>query len=278
MSEYEVKNIVMDEIYLDNEFNCRGKILPLDVVDLAKDIASNGLQFPIAVQPVCDVSERLPDDKKYRIVAGHRRFIAFKVNKETVIPAMVKSGLTELRARLVNLSENLKREELNIVQEADAVNALRLLGMTQESIATELSKSRTWVQIRLHLLRLPKDIQAEAAAGMLNQYQIRELFAIDSDEKRYAAVRKIKDARLRGEKSISVGKKPEDDLYRKKRQTTTAVQDAIDHMANTIGFGLHTRVLAWANGVINSAELFCDIEIYAREHDLEYNNPVKDII
>lgn len=274
-NEYEVTMVNLDDIYLDDDFNCRGRILPMDVVDLAKDIKINSLQFPIAVQPACDVENGLPEGKKYRIVAGHRRFVAFKVNNETEIPVMVKTELSELRARLVNLSENLKRAELNILQEAEAVNALRVLGMIQESIAIELGKSRTWVQIRLHLLRLPEDIQAEAAAGNLNQYQIRELFAIKDDGKRYAAVRKIKEARVRGEKSISVGKKPEEDPFRAKRQSPTNVQNMIDHFANTIGYGLHTRVLAWSNGNINSAELFFDIEAYAKEHDLEYKNPLK---
>ncbi|GAG53330.1 unnamed protein product, partial [marine sediment metagenome] len=217
MSKYRVFDMDMDDIYLDNEFNCRGQIVPMDVVDLAKDIKINGLQFPIAVQPAEDVEGGLPEGGKYRIVAGHRRFMAFRVNGEKKIPAMIKTGLSELRARLVNLSENLKREDLNILQEAGAVNSLRLLGMVQESIAVELGKSRTWVQIRLHLLRLPDDIQAEAAAGMLNQYQIRELFALDDNEKRYSAVRKIKDARLRGEKGVSVGKPVEDDPFKKKR-------------------------------------------------------------
>lgn len=275
MNKYQVSNLPMDSIHLDSEFNCRGTILPMDVVDLAKDIEINGLQFPIAVQPVKDVEGGLPEGKLFRIVAGHRRFIAFRVNDEQFIPAMIKSELSELRARLVNLTENLKRQDLNILQEASAVNGLRLLGMTQEAIADELGMSRTWVQIRLHLLRLPEDIQAEAAAGCLNQYQIREIFSLDDNEKRYAAVRKIKDARLRGEKGVSVGKTAKEDPFKKKRQSKQAVQDMIDHLARTVGYGLHTRVLAWANGVINSAELFFDIKAYADDNDMEYNCPIK---
>lgn len=279
MAEYQTKNIRMDKIYLDNEFNCRGAILPMDVVDLAKDIEINGLQFPIAVQPASDVSDKeVPDGKLFRIVAGHRRFIAYTVNKQTEIPAMVKTGLSELRARLINLNENLKRSDLNILQEAGAVNNLRTYGMTQENIAIELGKSRTWVQIRLHLLRLPVDIQAEAAAGCLNQGQIRDLFSLDSNEQRYAAVRKIKDARLRGESSVSVGKTAKEDPFKKKRQSKSSVQDMIDHMGNSVGFGLHTRVLAWANGAINSAELFCDIKMYAAEHDLVYDSPLDSLV
>lgn len=274
MDEYKVHSVALADIYLDNDFNCRGTILPMDVVDLAKDIKINGLQFPIAIQPASDVEGGLPEGKTYRIVAGHRRFLALKINNESHIPVMIKSGLTELRARLINLSENLKRAALNIVQEAGAVNSLRSLGMTQEEIALELGMSRTWVQIRLHLLRLPADIQAEAASGGLNQFQIRELYALDNNEQRYSAVRKIKDALLRGNRGISVGKTAKEDPFKKRRQPKNCVQDMMDHMGNTIGFGLHTRVLAWTNGIINSAELFYDIKIYAEENNLEYTVPL----
>ena len=70
---YAVQEIELTRIYNDSKFNCRGAILPMDVVDLAKDIELNGLQFPIAVQPAVDVDGGLPDGYNFRIVAGHRR-------------------------------------------------------------------------------------------------------------------------------------------------------------------------------------------------------------
>lgn len=272
MKEYEVQEIALIDILNDNDFNCRGTIMALDVVDLAKDIDKNGLQFPIAVQPIEDTNKT--GDYKYRIVAGHRRFVAFRVLKRETIPVMIKSGLSELQARLVNLGENLKRADLNILQEARAVARLREYGMTQEAISTELGTSRTWVQIRLHLLNLPEDIQAEAAAGMLNQYQIRQLCSLDNKEEQYAAVRRIKTARLGGERNIDVGKKAKQDPFKKKRQSKTAIQEMMTHMGEAVGFGLHTRVLAWANGEINSAELFYDIKRYANENGIDYHVPI----
>ncbi|GAG16180.1 unnamed protein product, partial [marine sediment metagenome] len=55
MSEYTVQDIEINRIWSDNDFNCRGVIVPLDVIDLVKDIDRNGLQFPICVQPISDV-------------------------------------------------------------------------------------------------------------------------------------------------------------------------------------------------------------------------------
>lgn len=274
---YDVQEVELTRIYNDSKFNCRGAILPMDVVDLAKDIENNGLQFPIAVQPACDVDGGLPDGCDFRIVAGHRRYTAFRVLKRVTVPVLIKRGYSELKARLVNLSENLKRQELNILQEARAVKRLKDFGMVQESIALTLGVSRSWVQVRFHLLSLPEDIQELAAAGVFNQSQIRQIHSLKEPTRQYEAVRKIKNARLNGEKSVDVGKKPQEDPFKKKRQTKTAVQTMMDHMIKTIGFGLHTRVLAWANGEINSAELFFDIRQYAQEKGVEYTVPIKGV-
>ena len=271
MNEYIVQEVELDNILNDIDFNCRGRIMPMDVVDLAKDIEKNGLQFPIAVQPITDTE--VETTCSYRIVAGHRRFMACRVLKRTTIPVMIKSGLTELQARLVNLGENLKRKDLNILQEATAVARLRDLGLVQEAIAAELGMSRAWVQVRLYLLKLPEAIQMEASAGMLNQYQIRQLYELPTNGERFEAVKKIKQARLNGERSVDVGKKAKDDPFKKKRRTPAAIQDMMDHMGKTIGYGLYTRTLAWAAGNINSAELYYDIKRMADDLDIEYEVP-----
>lgn len=277
MTNYEVTEIELSRIYNDSDFNCRGSITPIDVVDLAKDIEAKGLQFPIAVQPEADVRGGLPPGFDFRIVAGHRRYTAFKVLKLTTIPAMLRTGLSEINARLVNLAENLNRKELNIKQEATAVKHLRELGLIQEAIADELGMSRSWVQVRMNLLRLPEAIQEEAAAGILNQHQIHQIFGLKDETRQYDAVKKIKNAKLRGEKGVDVGKKPTEDPFKAKRRQKTAVQEMMDHMGATIGFGLHTRALAWANGQINSIELYYDIQRHAETLGLDYEIPVKGV-
>ncbi len=274
LNEYTVIEIPLDQIWSDDAFNCRGSIAPIDVVDLVKDIAKNGLQFPIAVQPINDVKIRDSTDALFRIVAGHRRFQSFKILKKDTIPVMIKVGLTEVQARLLNLGENLKRKALNILQEALAIERLRTLGLNRRQVGEELGVSTSWVQVRFNLLDLPDVIQQEAAAGILNQQQIKELYGLEGKDEQCEAVKKIKNARLRGEKSVSVGKTPAQDPFKKRRQPCNVVQDMMNHMGSTVGHGLHTRVLAWANGVINSAELFFDIQRYAKENDLEYKVPL----
>lgn len=280
MEQYQVHMVPMDEIYSDEEFNCRGSISPLDVKDLAQDIQENELQFPIAVQPAEDVSTPLPTGKKYRIIAGHRRHKAFMVLRRSEIPAMVKRGLDEIQARVYNLSENLQRAELNILQEARAVSRLKELGLAQESAALALGRTRSWVQIRYHLLELPSVIQEEAAAGLLNQSQIKQIYGLrdKGEEAQFEAVRAIKNARLRGEGAISVAKPPKEDPYKKKRRAKNEVQEMMKHIGKEgPGWGFATRCLAWANGEINSAELYLDIKAECRKKGKFYRIPVAEL-
>jgi ParB-like chromosome segregation protein Spo0J len=170
---------------------------------------------------------------------------------------MVKHNLSEVQARLINLSENLKREELDILQEARAVNKLRALGLTQDTIANSLLKSRGWVQVRFNLLDLPVEIQNEAAAGLLNQAQIKQIYSLPSKEDQYEAVKKIKNSCVRG---LDVGKSTKEKPFTKKRQPKNCVQDMINHIGSTVGYCLATRALAWANGEITGAQLYFDIK------------------
>lgn len=282
MSEhnYQVELIPVSKIYSDDDFNCRGVINPFDVKDLAQDIQENDLQFPIAVQPAEDVKEGIPPGFEYRIIAGHRRFMAIsKVLKRDTVPAMIKRGLTEVQARIHNLSENLQREALNILQEAKAIKRLKDFGLVQEATAQAIGRTRSWVQIRYNLLELPEVIQQEAAAGLLNQSQIKQIYGLKSNEERFEAVRRIKTALLNGERGISVAKPPKADPYKKKRRQKNEVEEMIRHIAkdSPVGFGLATRALAWANGTINTAELYLDIKRESEKLGGNYRIPVQEL-
>jgi ParB family chromosome partitioning protein len=270
-TDYDVIEIPLSEIYSSDDFNCRGTISFIDVVDLAKSIEKDGLLSPIVVQSASNIN--LPPGYKYRIIAGHRRFIAFRVLKRETIPAMVRNNLSEVQARLLNLGENLKRSALNIMQEATAVRKLRDLGLTQEIIASELQISRGWVQVRFNLLDLPEAIQKEAAAGILNQAQIKQIYSLKDPDQQYAAVKKIKNSQVQGIRGIDVGKKAEEKPFTRKRRSKVQVQEMIDYLGEHVGYGLHTRVLAWANGAISTADLYFDIKDESDKQGKPYTIP-----
>lgn len=289
-NDYVTEYIHVDKIYPDESFNCRGIIQVFDVADLAKDIQRNKLQFPIAVQPSEDLQNQLPEGKEYRIVAGHRRFKAWMVlhsswkpgelaagdlpwddangNPYEMIPCMVKTGLNEVQARILNLGENLKRKDLNILQEALAIQHLHDAGVPREHVAEELGMSSGWVQTRYQLLSLPEEIQQECATGLVNQAQIKQLYTIRNDkEKQFEAVRKIKEARMKGEKISHVGVRKKSKTTVKKERRRVELFAMIEFLAKAIGYGLHTRNLSWAAGEISTQELFDDIKDYCQRTD-----------
>lgn len=258
---YKVVDLEMRRLFHDESFNCRGQISPMDVADLARSIEKNGLQFPITVHegPFVGQPASTLDGFDFRIIAGHRRHKAYWVMQRPTIPCMIRTGLTEAQARILNLGENFDRKDLDIVQEARALAALEKAGVPRDTVARELNKSSSWVQVRYYLLRMPVEIQAEAAAGVLNQYQIKQLYSLESAEEQFEAVKKIKDAKIKGEKPADVGKRKKQPTNTKKERKRSEMFEMMELIAKSLGYGLPTRVLAWATGEIATDELFADI-------------------
>lgn len=279
-TKYKVVPVPMSVIFSDSDFNCRGAIAPIEVLDLAKDIAARGLDQPIVLQPW----NKPPF--QYRIVAGHRRHLACKVNKAEVIPAYIRDDLDETAARMLNLRENVLRKELNILQEARGLQYFlqhkksgRPL-FTEQELGDIFGQSRGWVQIRKDLLSLPVDIQAEAASGLLTANHIKQLVRM-SDADRYAAIRKIKDRKLRGESTkLTATINRAGDVLRARRREPAEIAEMLDAVYDVLGPNLATRCLAWAAGNINTAALYQTLAEVAEDEGVKYRVPqsVRDAI
>lgn len=266
----QISNIKMADLFCDDNFNCRGQIAPIDVTDLSRSMDLHGLQLPIEVQPY----DKEPG-RKFRIICGHRRYKAATLLRWQEIPAIIKDGLTETAARLRNLTENLNRKDLNIAQEAKALLNLKMAGMTQEETAAQLNKSRGWIQVRFMLLELVPEIQAEAAAGLLNQEQIRDLYTMRDDLHAQAeAVRAIKEAKGRGEKVVKIQPKKEN-VNSKRQRNRVEIFAMIEHIAEAVDMCLATRALAWASGEISDGEFYADLAAEAREKRRHYAIPTE---
>lgn len=253
-----IYELPLKEVYADEDFNCRGVIDATDVIELARDIAKNGLTEPIIVQPWNSAAR---PDKFFRIVAGYRRYKAHVLNGAARIKAIIREGLDELEARMINLSENIHRKDLNMKQEAHAIDHFRIGGWTEKQVAERVQKSRGWVQVRFMLLELPEDIQDEAAAGFINQQQIRDLVAMHSMEEKYKYVRLIKDKKLLGKKRDV---KPEHTRAKNERrargqQEIFDMQDLLRELNNGKN-DFTTRALGWAAGEISDLEFHRDIQ------------------
>lgn len=257
-------DIPVDRIELDHDFNCRGAFAPIDCQDLADDIASQGLIEPITVVEQKD---------GYKVIAGHRRFTACKmILKWETIPAHVREPMDEVDARLLNLSENVSRKQLNILQEANAIKHIAGI-LTLKQIATKLGVSVGWVQIRVSLLKLPPSFQDEAAAGVLTQADIIALYEMRNRPIKEVAtiVKTIKEKKQSGEKRVSVKQLMKTISDRKKKRELRRIRnlDEVHLMQDTLreacGNGLETKLLAWVCGHISSMDLMTVLKDYARE-------------
>lgn len=138
---------------------------------LAQSIREVGVLQPILVERV---------GNRYRIIAGERRFRAARLAGLTAVPAIEKQ-LDEQERMLAALIENLQREDLNPLDQAQAIQALMKQGaLTQEQAAQRLGKSRPAVANVLRLLHLPKGVQDLVKEGSLSGGHARVLAGMKS--------------------------------------------------------------------------------------------------
>jgi ParB/RepB/Spo0J family partition protein len=262
----QITYIDPEYIYSDRQFNSRGAITAFDVVDLVDELKKHGLLQPIVVQLYNQ------DEYTHKIIAGHRRHLAWTIAfDDKPMPCVIQDTdtdpISEQEARVLNLVENMKRKDINIVQEAKAIEHLVKSGMTNKAIANELGVSTGWVQTRHNILFLPEDIQQEVALGILTTQQIQQLYSVraypDTMRNLYKA---MKDGRKAG-RTIKVERHKALDS-RVKRNGNDMIR--MIEFLGAIQFGFHTRCLAWAAGTITTAEFFNDVRDYCDEHGLDY--------
>lgn len=152
---------------------------------LADSIGAYGVLQPIIVR------ESTVLKGTYEIIAGERRWRAAKMAGLSEIPAVILDG-DELKAAQVALIENVQRENLNPLEEA---NGYRLLidrfGLTQEQVASQVGKSRSAVTNMLRLLDLPEEVCEMLASGALSTGHARALLGLDRKEDRAVLAERI---------------------------------------------------------------------------------------
>ena len=135
------------------------------------------------IQPV--TLHRIGEDR-YEIIAGERRFRACKYLNYTHIPAYIRDVPEEMDVMEMALIENIQRENLNAVEEAEAYSVLiEKYGLSQDSVAKRVGKKRSTVTNSLRLLRLPDALRASLfnPADGFTAGHARAVLALD-DEKR----------------------------------------------------------------------------------------------
>lgn len=220
--EESVQEIKIKEIR-PNPYQPRKVFEPDAINELKESILQHGVLQPIIVRKSI---------KGFEIVVGERRFRAAREAKLSVIPAVVRN-LTEQQMMELALLENLQREDLSPIEEAQAYQKLmEQLNVTQEVLAKRLGKSRPHIANHVRLLTLPTKVQQLIAEGKLSMGHGRTLLGLKNKEKLNALVDKVLKEQLNVRQLEQIiqqlnnnvpretkKKKPEKDIFIKERET-----------------------------------------------------------
>ena len=219
--------------------------------ELAASIIENGLIQPVILRKA---------DKGYEIVAGERRWRACRKAGLKEIPCIIRE-FTDEQNMLIAIIENMQREDLNPVEEAEGLNQMIVnFGMTQEQVSKSVGKSRPYITNALRLLKLPSELREMLLANQLSAGHARAIAGIGDTEKQiqlaeYAikeglSVREI-------EKIIKEENAPKKKISRKKAEKSADVKKVEDDLKQIMG----TKVNLNQSGKKGKIE----IEYYSRD-------------
>jgi ParB family chromosome partitioning protein len=163
-------------------FQPRGRIDPASLTDLVDSIRARGILQPLLARP------HPTKPGRYQIIAGERRWHAAQAAGLHVVPALLRR-LTDAEAMAAALVENLQRQDLNAIEEAEGYQRLiDEFGLSQDSIGEAVGKSRSHIANTLRLRNLPPSVQAEVRKGALTAGHARALLAHPEPAKAALAV------------------------------------------------------------------------------------------
>lgn len=171
-----------------NSFQPRRSFGKDEIAGLADSIKSNGVIQPIIVR------RRGPDS--YEIITGERRWRAAQKAGLREVPIVVREA-TDRDLVEWSLIENIQREDLNPIEEAEAYNRLvEMFQFSHEEIARRVGKDRSTVVNALRLLKLPTKVQREIIAGTITAGHARALLALQTTTEQLKALKTILDRKL----------------------------------------------------------------------------------
>ena len=144
------------------------------LAELSDSIAQHGVLQPLLVRPM--------PDGGYQLVAGERRWRASRMAGLTEVPVVIRD-LTDAQVAELALVENLQRENLNPLEEANGYKELSdKFGYTQEKISEIVGKSRPSIANALRLLNLPEDVQEMVSDGSISMGHARAILSLEDDK------------------------------------------------------------------------------------------------
>ena len=206
----EKNEILMDIRQIEPNRNQPRKQFDEDAIEeLAESIKQYGVIQPLIVQK---------KDDYYEIIAGERRWRASKKAGIKKVPVIIRN-YEEQEVLKISLIENLQREDLNPIEEAQAYQQLQEeYGLKQDEIATSVSKSRTAITNTMRLLKLDPRVQKMILDNLISSGHGRTLIPLEDGDVQYEIAQKILDENLSVREAEKLVKKITEPKEKKRRR------------------------------------------------------------
>lgn len=238
-----------------NRYQPRKHFKENELVELADSVKEKGILQPLLVRKA---------DTGYELIAGERRFRASKMAGLNRVPVLVKD-ITDIEMLEISIIENIQREDINPVEEANAYKRLmEEFSLTQEEIAKRVGKSRPAIANFLRLLKLPSIIKDAIEDETISTGHARALLSLSEVEKQRKAFEEILAKGLSVRETEALVKKLNDDKPKIEEKKPDSDEIYINGLADSLSLTLGTRVSIKRKGEKGKLE----IDFYS-DDDLE---------
>ena len=190
------------------------------LAELADSIRQHGVLQPLLVRPLANGG--------YQLVAGERRWRASRMAELKEVPVIIKE-LSDTEAMEIAIIENLQREDLNPIEEAEGLQALiDKCGYTQEEVAVSVGKSRPAITNSLRLLKLPQEVRDMAKDGVISAGHARALLAFDNQPMMIECAKQIVSKKLTVRDVEKMAKRPARASEPKRTQRRDSFYDEVE--------------------------------------------------
>lgn len=182
-AERKVLEISIDSV-ISNPYQPRKSFSQTSLNELSQSIKAYGVLQPISVRQI--------GEGKYELIAGERRVKAARLANLITIPAIVNNQFNDKDSAVLAIIENLQREDLNFIEEAEGyANLIEDHGLTQQELAIRIGKNQSTIANKLRILRLGDEIKQKLLENNLTERHARALLKLPDEELRLLTLDKI---------------------------------------------------------------------------------------
>ena len=235
-----------------NPFQPRIRFPQEELDELSRSILEQGILQPLIVRKA---------ETGYELIAGERRLRAAKMAGISEVPVVVKN-VSDGKLLEISIIENIQRQDLNALEEAEAYN--RLMGefhLTQEEVAARVGKSRPAIANFLRLRQLPEQIKASILDGALSMGHARALLGADTPAQQHAVWNAVMSKGLSVRETEALVKRLKNQKPEDRKPPAKSFDIYLDSLANDLSQDFGTRVKIKRKGRKGKVE----IEFYSND-------------